>query len=190
MQRLHQIRIQTLSCWSIAMGGHYTCAPSVRRRCGHLIQGYETQRGCIGDWGSPTHQLAHATSPTVPNTASRRALSHRFSLRCSVHACTSSSCVSATGHAYAYTIEAICGVSSARKQRSGRARMDDGCANTAHVQVPAPIAPRTAPTTCNVRSSSTCAPSYRMAVVSPRQGQDDHGRVSTGPKHTQALRCE
>ena len=69
------------------------------------------------DWGNYIHQLAHASSPSVPNTASRRALSGAFSLKCSVHAGTSSNAsrtASATGHAYAGTSESICGRISSR----------------------------------------------------------------------------
>ena len=155
MQRLHQHQIlrQTLSCRSMAMGGHYTCAPSLRRKSDHL-EICETRRVYrrLGD----IHQLADASSPAVPNTALRRALSDAFSLRGSVHACASSNALhtaSATGLAYAGTTEAIRGVSSAREQCSGKARTDDRCVNTAHVQSPHPLPPSIAPTTCIVWSS-------------------------------------
>ena len=140
------------------MGGHYAYAPSARRKNGHLVQEYKTQRRCIGHWGESMHQLVHASSPAVENTASKRALSSAFSLRCSVHAGTSSnaSCIaSATAHAYACTSESIFRAVSARAQRSGRkqrARTYGGGVYIAQGQIPAPVVPSMAPTVCIVLS--------------------------------------
>ena len=86
------------------------------------------------------------------------------------------------------TTEGFCGFSSARKQRNGRARTDDDCVKTARVQVPKPVAQSMAPATCIVRSSSTCAPTYGMAVAPPRRGQGDHSRVPTDSSPARRMR--
>ena len=133
-KRLPRTCTMMRSCRSMAVVGHCTCAPSAHRKSYHLAINVR-HRGCIGDWGSYTHQLTHTLSPAVPNMAPRRALSHTFSLKCSIHACTFSNAsrtTSTTGHAYAGTIELICRASSARKQRSGRARTDDDGVYTVH----------------------------------------------------------
>jgi hypothetical protein len=57
-----------------------------------------------------SHQLAQASSPAVPKTASRRALSGAFAWRWSVHADTAWNALrtaSAVGHGYAGTRESI-----------------------------------------------------------------------------------
>ena len=56
------------------------------------------------------HQLAQGSSPAVPKTASRRALSDAFVCKCVVHAGTAwnaSRTAFAAGHEYAGTSESI-----------------------------------------------------------------------------------
>ena len=178
-QRLPRTRTMTRSCRSMAMGYHCTYAPSVHRKSDHLAIDvrHRAYRGLekLHTPASPRVEPRSA-EPGIEACLERRVLTQM--LRPRLHLLKRIAHSSATGHAYAGTIEAICGVSSAREQRNGRARTDDGWVNTAHVQVPRPSRRAWRPRPASYGPPLTSAPTPRMAVAPPRRGQGDHSKSS------------